>query len=67
MFLFIAEMLFAQNKLSNDVQVVGPYQPTISDAYKINMLPKIIDTTKVESKFDYSIESKQISTGFNVR
>lgn len=64
--LFIANMIFAQNKISNDVQVVGPYQPTISDAYKINMLPKIVDTTKVESKFDYSIETKQIPTGYSL-
>lgn len=63
--LLIANALFAQ-QISNDVQVIAPYQPTISDAYKINYLPVIKDTAKVEALFDYSIESKQVKTDFEV-
>lgn len=58
--------LAQDKKITNDVQVIGPYQPTISDAYKINVLPKIIDTTKVTADIDYSIVTRQINTGYEL-
>ena len=60
-------LLFAQeNTLDKEVKVVKPYDPTISDAFKINILPQIIDTLQINPSFDYSIESKQIKTEFKV-
>jgi hypothetical protein len=73
-FLTLASLIFfyqtsiaQENKLSNDVQVIAPYQPTISDAFKINTLPKVKDTVKVTSSFDYSIEPKAMPTKFELQ
>ncbi len=63
--ILLANSFFAQ-QISNDVQVVAPYQPTISDAYKVNFLPVINDTAEVKQLFDYGIESKQVKTNFDL-
>lgn len=52
------------NKLKKEVQVVRPYEPSISDANKINLQPKIVDTIKVNPNFSYSIVQRPIQTYF---
>ncbi len=42
-------------QISRDVIVIKPYEPTISDAYKINSLPVIDDSVTVTPTFNYSI------------
>ena len=64
--IFNISLCFAQEKLDKDVHVVKSYQPTISDAYKINILPQIIDTVKVVPLFNYFIQTKQIHTDFQL-
>ena len=48
--------LFSQDYLKKEVQVVRPYEPAISDAFKQNIPPKIIDTVKVNPIFEYSLK-----------
>lgn len=56
----------AQTKLNEDVNVVKPYDPTVGDAYKINILPEINDTSTLKRKMTYSISAKQIPVNFDV-
>jgi len=59
--------LFAQDdKLNKEVQVVRPYEPSISDAFKINLLPSISDTTKQSPILTYNIIQRPFSTNFTV-
>jgi len=53
-----------ETNLKKEVQVVKPYEPSISDAYKINLQPKIEDTIKVNPNFNYSIIQRPINTYF---
>ncbi len=50
----------------DEIQVIAPYEPTISDAFKINENPVIDDTLQVDIHFDYSIFPKKIPTRFEV-
>ncbi len=50
--------------LKKEVQVIRPYEPSISDANKINLQPKIADTVKVNPNFSYSIVQRPINTYF---
>lgn len=66
MFLMAGSHAAAQtNDLKKEVQVVRPYEPSISDANKINLQPKIIDTIKVNPNFTYSIIQRPIETYFS--
>jgi hypothetical protein len=50
----------------DEIKVIAPYEPTISDAFKINFNPKIDDTLKVNIEFSYLINPVQIPTRFTV-
>jgi hypothetical protein len=50
--------------MNQEVRVVKPYEPVISDAFKISELPKIVDTIKVDARFEYEITPVQHATGF---
>lgn len=58
--------LMAQTPIKKEVEVVKPYQPVISDAYKINVLPKINDSVIIKPSFEYGITSTKVETGFDV-
>lgn len=58
--------LKAQSPIKKEVEVVKPYQPVISDAYKINVLPKINDSVIIKPSFEYGITSTRVETGFDV-
>ncbi len=71
--LFIASVLCnivlistAQNSLNQEVSVVKPYEPTIADAFKINTMPNIIDTSKLLSSFEYKLFPKQYPIFYQV-
>jgi hypothetical protein len=57
-------ILAQDDKMVKEVQVVRPYEPSISDANKINIQPKIVDTIRVNPNFSYSIIQRPISTYF---
>ena len=56
----------AQQLDFDEIKVIAPYQPTISDAFKIQFNPSIDDTLKTDIAFDYSINPLQIPTRFSV-
>lgn len=56
----------AQNTINKEVEVVKPYQPVVSDASKINVLPKIADSIIIKPNFEYGITSTKVETGFDV-
>jgi len=56
----------AQTPIKKEVEVVKPYQPIISDAHKINVLPKIADSIIIKPDFEYNINSTKVETGFDV-
>jgi hypothetical protein len=58
--------LFAQEELSKEVQVVKPYEPIISDAYKITHLPKITDTVKTIPEISYTLQTHPLSIGYTI-
>ncbi|MGE4287966.1 MAG: hypothetical protein AB7E36_04700 [Salinivirgaceae bacterium] len=55
----------AQESMNQEVRVVKPYEPVISDAFKISELPKIVDTIKVDARFEYEIAPVQHATSFS--
>ena len=50
----------------DEVRVVAPYEPTISDAFKIMLNPAITDTLDIQLSFNYIIPSKKLVTSFNL-
>ncbi len=51
-------------KLNKEVEVIKPYRPNISTANKLNQLPVIEDTARFTPEFNYSIDSRPISSAF---
>lgn len=52
---------------SEEVKVVAPYQPTISDAYKINENPQILETGQIDiPDLDYTIRPRLLETKFEL-
>ena len=57
--------LGAQAQLDKSVTVYKEYVPSISDAYKLNVMPKIKDTVSYKPEFSYKIYPEVIKTKFN--
>ncbi|HKJ41067.1 MAG TPA: hypothetical protein VKA27_03190 [Sunxiuqinia sp.] len=53
-------------KLKQEVEVVKAYQPSVSDAFKINDIPKIKDEKHAKPSFNYQIKSQPIFSTFKV-
>ncbi len=54
-------------RLKQEVEVVKAYQPSISDAFKINDLPQIKDEKKDKPTFNYTINSQPVFSTFEVK
>jgi hypothetical protein len=54
----------AGQDLNKEVYVVRPYEPTLSDAVKINFLPENNNTDINTPHFEYSISPKRLEGGF---
>ncbi len=65
-FILGINIAFAQQLQMEEVKVVAPFEPTISDAFKINFNPAIEDTIKVNIAFNYSINPQVIPVKFNM-
>lgn len=70
LFLMISAILFSQKKKkekidTQEVKVVKPFSPTVSDAFKINIAPKI-DSVEINEKKEikYSINSIPVASTF---
>ncbi|HCT30277.1 MAG TPA: hypothetical protein DIW31_05985 [Bacteroidales bacterium] len=65
--LSVSSNIFGQDdKLNKEVQVVRPYEPSISDAFKINLLPKIHDTLKQVPKLNYNLIQRPFMVNYSV-
>ena len=62
----IAATAQRDTSLTREVEVTKAFKPTISDAHKINEMPKIDETEHQQPKFDYSIYSQPILSTFSV-
>ena len=51
-------------ELNKEVYVVRPYEPTLSDAVKINFMPEINNAEFATPHFEYSISPKRLEGGF---
>jgi hypothetical protein len=58
--------VFSQGEIQKEVRVVKPYTPTLSEASKINFLPEISDTLRVNPDFGYKIYPKRYETQFKI-
>jgi len=67
-FTIIAFTASAQEKkeISKDVKVVKAYTPSLSDAFKVNRMPVLKDSVGLKPKFNYSILSKAMITGYSI-
>lgn len=65
--LLIHPIANAQENVNQQVQVIKPYEPVINDAFKISELPKIVDTNKVITEFEYEVVPKRQETSFTPR
>jgi len=52
--------------LKKEVEVVKPYEPSVSGAYKINEIPQIRHQDTEKPIFDYQIKSTPVFTKFHV-
>jgi len=64
--LFSNILLAQKEDIDHKVEVVKAYRPSISDAYKMNILPRIIDTTKIQSDFKYQIYPKALNVDYQL-
>jgi len=61
-----SDSLNSDPNLQKTVHVITEYEPSISDANRINNLPQLEDTLTVKPTFKYSIVSKPIHPIFEV-
>ncbi|MDR1667943.1 MAG: hypothetical protein LBS03_09710 [Bacteroidales bacterium] len=68
MLLAVSAALYAQepNSLNKELILVRPYEPSVTNAQKINILPELRDTARIKPTFKYTIKSKRIDTHPNV-
>ena len=65
--IIITNLSYTQTELNKDVEIIKPYKPIISDAYRYNQTPNITDTVELtKHTFDYRIESKPVKVNFDV-
>ena len=69
-FSLVYSQLFSQSKedtvYKERVTVIAKYNPTVSDAFKINISPSITDTGITVPKFTYHVFDKMAITNYNV-
>ncbi len=68
-FVLSTQVVLAQRdstQLKKEVEVVKAYQPSISDAYKINDIPQIKQEEGQKPTFDYRINSQPVFSTFNI-
>ena len=62
--LFVAGQSFAQ--FDKDVTIVKSYNPTISDAFKLNSMPNIKDSLEFKPDFEYQVVPRMYTTSFEI-
>lgn len=67
MFLLTVFAVSGQAGLDKEIVVIKPYQPTLSDAFKINILPGVSDSLEIRPEFNYVIRPEKYETGFEIK
>lgn len=57
---------YAQSDLSKEVTVTRPYEPSVSESFKMGLTPEMSDTTKLRPDFNYEITPQPLRSGFDV-
>ncbi|NJK86258.1 MAG: hypothetical protein HC906_10085 [Bacteroidales bacterium] len=65
-FILLSYCSFAQ-EINRNVVVVKPYEPSLSDAYKLSTLPRIEDTATISPEFNYSILPVRVDAPFDLK
>lgn len=52
--------------LNREMEVTRAYEPTVSEANKLNVKPNLVDTVKLRPEFSYGITPSPIAYGFEV-
>lgn len=64
--IFLCNYAFSQDLDTEQINVIKPYQPTLSDAFKISDNPRVDTTTPLVPKLNYTIISKKPIINFKV-
>jgi len=65
---FVLQVSAQENEKNKDVTVVKEYTPSISDAFKINIAPNIVDTVSVKPlNFKYYFVNKPVFVPFAIQ
>jgi len=67
LFLFNSKLIAQQEEIRKEVKVVKPYEPSLSDARKIDISPVIGDTVKYHPHIQYIISPKPMMFPFKAR
>jgi hypothetical protein len=51
-----------QDNLNKELILIRPYEPSVTDAQKIGVLPDLNDTVRIQPSFEYAIKSRRIDT-----
>jgi len=63
-FMVSGHLAYSQGNVNQEVKVIKAYVPVVNDAHRISELPKIVDTNKVITKFEYEILPARHNTSF---
>jgi hypothetical protein len=63
---FVQNDLFSQTPIKKEVEVIKPYEPAVSDANKIDILPVINDSVTIKPAIQYNILPTMINTEYQV-
>lgn len=64
--MLVSDVAYAQPGKSNDVIVVGDFNPKLADAQKLLEVPELIDTVSTRFPITYELQSRKVSTAFEV-
>jgi len=56
-----------QGSIDREIVVIKPYQPALSDAFKINLLPEVRDSLVMRPEFHYVTLPEKYETGFEIK
>ncbi|NJM14700.1 MAG: hypothetical protein HC896_04355 [Bacteroidales bacterium] len=67
MSMLLGTQVQAQETLKKEVHVIKPYEPSLSDAFKLNRMPEIKDTFRFYPSFKYKIAPRPVAARFDPR
>ena len=66
-FLLLSNIVFGQNLKDTKINVSKKYNPSVTDANRLDDQAVYVDTIKIKNTFDYDLISMQIKTKPNIR